>query len=157
VKCRLNLKTIKFIKKYQQEHQDQQVLLAKDFAEFFKNKNTANQKLSVYEGQDQKNTNEKAWWITTPHYRLRLRLSDKELFISDLRIYDDSFTDPYLEKSAKKLGWWIVPFIIDGSRYPANDQSLQFDLLTNDNLNELKKNELKPADCYLVKRLIQKH
>ena len=147
------IKQLNFVKKYQQEHQDQQVLLAKDFAEFFSNKNAINQKLSVYEGQDQKNTNEKAWWITTPHYRLRLRLSDKELFISDLRVYDDSFADPYSDKAAKKLGWWIVPFIIDGSRYPANDQSLQFDLLNNDSLTELKRTELKAGRLILDQKI----
>lgn len=150
------IKQLNFVKKYQQENQSQQVLLARDFAEFFKAKKTTNQKLSVYAGQDQKNANEKAWWITTPHYRLRLRLSDKELFISDLRIYNENFTDPYLDKAAKKLGWWIVPFIIDGSRYPAHDQSLQFDLLNNDSLTELKRTELKPGRLVLGERIEQK-
>lgn len=147
------VKQLNFVKKYQQEHQDQQILLAKNYADFFKNKNHANQELSVYEGQDQKDTNEKSWWITTPHYRLRLRLSNKELFISDLRVYDESFADPYLEKSAKKLGWWIVPFIIDGSRYPAYDQSLQFDLLINDNLNELKRTDLRPSRLLIGEKI----
>lgn len=149
-------KQLNFVKKYQQEHQDQQVLLARDYADFFQKKNSSNQELSVYEGQDQEDGNEKAWWITTPRCRLRLRLSDKELFISDLRIYDDSFTDPYLEKSAKKLGWWIVPFVIDGSRYPAYDQSLQFDLLANDDLNELKRADLKPGRLLLSEKIDQK-
>ncbi len=147
------IKQLNFVKKYQQNNQNHQVLLAKDFAEFFQNKNISNQELSVYEGQDQKNADEKSWWITTPYYRLRLRLSNKELFISDLRVYDDNFTDPYLEKSAKKLGWWIVPFIIDGSRYPAHDQSLQFDLLNNDSLTELKRTELEPSRLRLVEKV----
>ncbi len=147
------IKQLNFIKKYQQNNQNHQILLAKDFAEFFQNKNVGNQELSVYEGQDQKDADEKAWWITTPHYQLRLRLSNKELFISDLRVYDDSFTDPYLEKSAKKLGWWIVPFIIDGSRYPAHDQSLRFDLLNNDSLTELKRTELEPGRLKLAEKI----
>lgn len=151
------IKQLNFVKKHQQENQDQQVLLAKEFAEFYKNKHTANPELTVYEGQDQKEADEKAWWVTTPHYRLRLRLSDKELFISDLRVYDDSFIDPYLENSAKKLGWWIVPFIIDGSRYPAHDQSLQFDLLNNDSLTELKRTELKPGRLSLAEKVEQKN
>lgn len=151
------IKQLNFVKKHQKENQNQQVLLAKEFAEFYKNKHVANPELTVYEGQDQKEANEKAWWITTPHYRLRLRLSDKELFISDLRVYDDDFTDPYLENSAKKLGWWIVPFIIDGSRYPANDQSLRFDLLNNDSLTELKRTESEPGRISLAEKIEQKN
>lgn len=147
------IKQLNFVKKHQRENQGQQVLLAKDFATFFQNKNSINPPLSVYEGQDQKDQSEKAWWVTTPHYRLRLRLSAKELFISDLRAYDKSFTDPYFDNSAKKLGWWIVPFIIDGSRYPANDQSLQFDLLNNDSLTELKRTELEPGRLILAKEI----
>ncbi len=150
------IKQLNFVKKYQQEHQDHQILLAKDYAKFFQKKNSSNQELSVYEGQNQQKSNEKAWWVTTPRYRLRLRLSDKELFISDLRVYDNSFTDPYLNQAAKKLGWWIVPFIIDGSRYPAADQSLQFDLLANDDLNELKRADLKPGRFLLSEKVDQK-
>ena len=150
------VKQLNFVKKYQNENQDHQILLAKDYAVFFQKNHIANQDLTVYAGQDQKNINEKAWWITTPYYRLRLRLSDQELFISDLRVYDGSFTDPYLDQVAKKLGWWIVPFIIDGSRYPADDQSLQFDLLNNDSLIELKRTELKPGRLLLSEKVDQK-
>lgn len=151
------VKQLNFVKKYQQERQDHQVLLAKDYATFFQKNSGSNQWLTIYEGQDQKNINEKAWWITTPYYRLRLRLSGQELFISDLRVYDDKFTDPYLNQVAKKLGWWIVPFIIDGSRYPAHDQSLQFDLLNNDSLVELKRTELQPGRIILAKKIESKN
>lgn len=70
-----------------------------------------------YEGKSQSDNKEKAWWIETQHYRARIRQSQKKLYLSDLRIYDQSYTDPYMNKTAKKLGWWIVPFALDGSRF----------------------------------------
>jgi hypothetical protein len=150
------VKQLQFVKNWQKEDQNRQVLKAADFAQFFQTKNKQNPELSVYGGSDQNDLSEKAWWITTPFYRLRLRLSDKELFISDLRVYDNSFTDPYTKQIAKKLGWWIVPFIIDGSRYPANDQSRSFDLLVNDNLSELKNADLKPTRLILSEKIESK-
>ncbi|MDA1079114.1 MAG: hypothetical protein O2840_00265 [bacterium] len=74
------------------------------------------QKMSVYEGVSQTDAAERAWWITTPKYRVRLRLSDGTLAITDLRIYDEQFPDPYLDDTARSMGWWIVPYILDGSR-----------------------------------------
>lgn len=139
------IKQLNFVKNWQKENQFSKVSTARDFAQSFQSKNKQNQKLTIYGGQDQEDSNEKAWWITTPHYRARLRLSNKELFISDLRFYDGDFTDPYIDKTAKKLGWWIVPFSIDGSRYGLNDQSQQFDFLFNDSLTKLKNTELEPT------------
>jgi hypothetical protein len=107
---------------------------ADQFTPHFRSSHAQNPALTLYAGQDQLQADEQAWWITTPFYRVRLRLSAGELFISDWRFYDESLTDPYFEKIASKLGWWIVPFLVDGSRYPLNDQSLKFDRLQKDSL-----------------------
>lgn len=133
------VKQLEFVKQWRDaDKSNRQVYNASDFADSFGERHPQNPSISVYYGQDQQQTAEKAWWITTPHYRIRLRLSDKELFISDWRIYDANFTDPYLEKVAKKLGWWIVPFFVDGSRYALNDGSLNFAHLQTDNLSKEK-------------------
>lgn len=47
---------------------------------------------------------------------VRLRLSLNELFIDDIRAYDESFAGPYLFDKANAIGWWIVPFLLDLSR-----------------------------------------
>lgn len=147
------LNQLKFVKKWQSEKTEHQVLTASEFAENFKSKNPKNKDVLVYSGQDQENPNEKAWWITTPKYQIRIRLSGKELFISDLRFYDEDFTDPYNNSSAKKMGWWIVPFIIDGSRYGFNDQSQNFDFLFNDSLVKTKNTTLEPTRILLTKNI----
>ncbi|HPS40893.1 MAG TPA: hypothetical protein PLQ50_02700, partial [Candidatus Woesebacteria bacterium] len=74
------VKQLEFVAAWRKENQTHQILTAQAFAILFQNKNEKNQELSVYYGQDQEKTDEKAWWITTPFYRARLRLSGKELF-----------------------------------------------------------------------------
>lgn len=67
-------------------------------------------KITVYYGKDLINNLDKfVYWITTPKYRLRLLLNNRELSISDLRIYDKTLVDPYLKIPAKKGGHWIIP------------------------------------------------
>ena len=88
--------------------------------------------ITIYAGQAQKDKQEAAWWINTDKYRARLRLSDGVLAVSDLRIYDPNFIDPYSEKAAGSLGWWITPFALDGSRiFAASEDYLS---LRNDRL-----------------------
>ncbi len=73
---------------------------------------------SILSGGDlTNNSNEKAWWITTSTYRLRLRYDGNNLFINDARLYSDSIPDPYLtEALSLPNGYWITPFILDSSR-----------------------------------------
>jgi len=59
-----------------------------------------------------------AFWITTTKYRLRLRQEDQNFAITDIRLYHQALTDPYLEASSStKNAYWITPFLLDGSRY----------------------------------------
>jgi hypothetical protein len=144
-------KQLDFVAKWQSEDaNNRQVHNARDYARFFSQAHEQNLPISVYAGQDQVDPSERGWWITTPSYRIRLRLSNGELFISDWRIYDPSFTDPYLEKQAKKLGWWIMPFFVDGSRYALNDESLDFAHLQTDSLS---KEKLSPTRIVLQQKV----
>ncbi len=146
-------KQLAFVANWQKENKDNHLLQTKNFAEIFKSTNQKNQDLSVYGGQKKDAANERAWFIDTPFYRLRLRLSDGELFISDLRIYDENWLDPYADKKANKLGFWIVPFIIDGSRYFYKDTSNNFDNLANDTLLNRANKFLEPSRLILAKKI----
>lgn len=58
-----------------------------------------------------------ATWMTSSTYRIRIVRSRGELYISDIRVYSPKLTDPYNNTIAKHEGYWIVPFLIDGSRW----------------------------------------
>ncbi|HNS94452.1 MAG TPA: hypothetical protein PKG71_00585 [Candidatus Woesebacteria bacterium] len=58
-----------------------------------------------------------AWWITTATYRVRLTQNENGLTVTDLRIYSNTWEDPYRMRQANHEGYWVVPFLIDGSRW----------------------------------------
>lgn len=86
-------------------------------------KNNMEEKISIYQGTSSQDLKEKAWWINTFQYRARLRLSQGELSLTDLRLYSQEFHDPYLNKTSNKFGWWIVPFVLDASRFYSSQQN----------------------------------
>jgi len=73
-----------------------------------------NRQVTAYTGTA---TNIMASWITTPKYRVRLLEKDGLLSVTDIRVYSPDLTDPYNETIAKHEGYWIVPFLLDGSRW----------------------------------------
>ena len=84
-----------------------------------------NKKLSVYQGSDLvKGTNNNAYWITTPRYRVRLRMEDGKVYISDIRIYDTGFSDPYGSRLAQREGFWIVPYLLNSSIQEKKDKNI---------------------------------
>lgn len=56
-----------------------------------------------------------AYWVVEASYRLRLRQKDDQVFIDDVRVYDPSLDDPYANYQAVSGGYWVVPYLIDGS------------------------------------------
>lgn len=73
-------------------------------------------KISIYYGKDLLDKNEnQAFWITTPSYRIRLIEKNNQILITDFRLYDKNFSDPYTDYKAQKNGFWIAPYLIDGS------------------------------------------
>ncbi|MFH1966991.1 MAG: hypothetical protein ABIJ03_00615 [Patescibacteria group bacterium] len=107
---------LKVIADWQQLGQSNQVVSLDEFEVWLNNNRINQDKLTVYQGESQTDSGEKAWWINTPQYRARIRLSAGQLAITDLRLYNASMTDPYLKSQASSLGWWIVPFVLDSSR-----------------------------------------
>lgn len=107
------------VQKWQQQSENNSVVSVVEFENWLnQNRGTF---FTSYDGSAATNDNEKAWWINSPSYRARVRLSNGQLFISDLRIYSSAFKDPYFQDTAKNLGWWVVPFVLDGSRYFSAD------------------------------------
>ncbi len=97
--------------KEKQNNQKIKVLNITQVLDFYK-KN----KINIYTGKDLINqTNNKAYWITTSFYQLRIRVQNNEIFINDIRAYDSEFTDPYQTKIAQNSLWEIIPAIIDDS------------------------------------------
>jgi len=75
-----------------------------------------NQKINTYARTD---GDRQAIWITTPQYRARIVRNNKEVSLTDLRLYSKDLKDPYSSRVAKHEGYWVVPFLIDGSRWYA--------------------------------------
>ena len=74
--------------------------------------------VEMYTGSDLvRGTNAKVAWITTPVYQARVRLDENQLYIDDLRLYSESISDPYVNSPARSRGYWITPFLLDGSRF----------------------------------------
>ncbi len=80
----------------------------------------------IYEGKDLINdeSDQRVWWVESGRYRMRIRSDGEKVFIDDVRIYDD-WQDPYWKEKVETEGVWVVPFLIDGSRwYKEEDEKL---------------------------------
>lgn len=106
------LRQIKTVSDWVKSSPDNMVITAAQFASFSPVSPT-----TVYEGIQQNQPSSRAWWINTPAYRVRLRLDNGSLYISDLRIYNRLFTDPYYNQTASAAAYWVTPFVVDGSRF----------------------------------------
>ncbi|MEA2056096.1 MAG: hypothetical protein U9O78_00040 [Patescibacteria group bacterium] len=122
-------KQLDFVGQWQNEAENQ-VINASAFYHWYRQNY---QPSFIYQGQNQNEPAEKAWWLTTDNYRLRVRLSDHNLFIADIRIYDPNLEGPYFAKQANLLGWWIVPYVLDGSRFLADGAGVETNFFTSSN------------------------
>lgn len=85
----------------------------------------ATQKVSIYGGHNlvTGDTNSSSYFITTPRYRIRLRVEKDSVFISDVRVYTPRAQDYYASHSAVKHSYWIAPFLLDASRSSVETKS----------------------------------
>lgn len=96
----------------------------------------SNRKVTVYSGEE-------AYWINTPRYRVRLIVKNNHWVITDLRVYDKNFPDPYSNQLAQKEGFWIMPYLIDGSHWYRNkNQDEFFPEIKNDMNNDVTRLEI---------------
>lgn len=97
----------------------------------------SDQNLNVVYGRDLSGQTEiETYFINTSNYRARVIIDGSNVKITDLRIYNQEFKDPYLEDSGERLGYWITPFVVDGGHLLAN--ALQPALHSSFNLYDIK-------------------
>lgn len=78
----------------------------------------ATQQITAIKGEDLiYGSNNETIWINAPNYRVRVLKKENQLVISDLRLYNQEWKDPYTEYSAQNLGFWVAPFLIAGNRF----------------------------------------
>lgn len=108
---------LEIVAQWETENDNNRTLLARELPQHWDTRD----KLQVYAGTDktdkEEGKNSQAWWIGTPSYRIRVRYENGTLFISDIRIYDARWKDPYWNTAATGGAYWIVPFLLDGSRF----------------------------------------
>lgn len=141
-------KQLQFVAEWAAGNGQRAIMPATDFATWWHQEKRAN--VTVYQGKTQNKDNSRAWWITTPQYRLRLRADDGKLYLTDLRLYSPAETDPYLNVRAKRFGYWVVPFLIDGSRFLDGDKSYDFLTSLPDNLADRAAKNLTPTRLTLM-------
>jgi hypothetical protein len=146
-------KQIKFVHEWK-TGQSRQVLTAQNFNVWWKG--NVHPKITIYQGKSDDSDLSKAWWVTTPSYRMRLRADHGSLFISDLRLYDESETDPYLTTPAKRFGYWTAPFLVDGSRFLEGDESYDFFESIHDNITNRKEKYKTPTRIEISSSLSNK-
>jgi hypothetical protein len=114
---------LEFVAKTRTEDKTHTVVTASQFADWYATSSANFPAMTTYSGWDISGDvdhirqNFGATWITTPKYRARLVVYNNMLYISDLRLYDQRWFDPYTTQVAKQNGYWVVPFLIDGSRF----------------------------------------
>lgn len=86
-------------------YQDVNYLGAEDIVEL-----ASRDQVSLYAGEG-------AYTITTLSYRMRLIVEDQKVMVTDLRLYDQKITDPYESSRVLNSGYFIAPYLIDGSRW----------------------------------------
>ena len=127
---------------------DYQVLTASQFAEWFRLQSSISQpQVQSYSGSSEKDGASQAWTVSTDSYRVRVRRDHQDLCITDLRFYSPEFQDPYAQQAAQRHGHWIIPFLIDGSRFrqKATDGSILNSI--PDNFSD-RRNENGSVSCW---------
>jgi hypothetical protein len=121
-------------------------------------------KISIYYGKNLLGKNEnQAFWITTSSYRIRLIEKNNQILITDFRLYNKSFSDPYTNYIAEKNGFWIVPYLIDGSlKYiKTTNHQTAFEKLfnkpiVNNEFFELKNDLVNTPDAIILPNIFDK-
>lgn len=133
---------------------DNQVLTAQQLARWYQDP-AHYHPFWVDAGRDEAEPNQQAWFVTTPHYRARLRQDKKLLYLTDLRLYSSKFEDPYASDTASRSAYWIVPFVLDGARFWTDDQPLAFHEPFTDQVTDRPQKYSQPESKLLSRELQQ--
>jgi hypothetical protein len=112
-------------------------LKVSDFYDQYSTIISNNKNTSLRGGDLINNSNIETFWINTRNYRVRLIKTNNKIKITDIRLYNNDIQDPYNSIIAKKHGYWITPFIFDGSRFYYQEESI-----SNDYRSKLRKKYL---------------
>lgn len=87
----------------------QNIMMPKDVVEI--------NRINYASGTDYENKSYRAFWIETPKYRARIIQKNDYVQLTDLRVFDETITDPYsASSSGEKTAYWETPFIFDSSK-----------------------------------------
>lgn len=106
-------------------------------------------------GRDESESQQQAWFVTTPNYRVRLRQDGKLLYLSDLRLYSSEFEDPYAKNIASRSAYWVSPFVIDGARFWTDDQASDFHAPFTDQITDRPQKYSRPEAKFITRELTQ--
>ncbi len=135
-------KQLEFVSNWSKSGSGRKVVTAQDFASWLKSSGSLT-KVESYSGSGGEAGT--AWTITTNVYQVRLRYDQKKFYISDLRLYSPLFKDPYFDQTALRHGHWIVPFLVDGSRFRLDSPAENILTSVPDNLTDRRAEDGTPS------------
>ncbi len=101
-----------------------------DFAKIFQNKYAENPPFYLEKNFNSKSKTGTLWYFGK-NYRVRILLKDKKLILDDLRLFTP-LEDPYYQDPANAdYSYWIVPYLIDGSKMFTTSRNTNFKNLKN--------------------------
>lgn len=122
------VKQLEWLAEYKNNKDGLKVVLPTNFYQEYINQGWSSKSIWFTSGGDwSRANNDQAVWINSSRYRARLLNKNDEILITDLRIYCDTCDDPYSYQVAENRGFWVTPFIVNGSRlYKENYTELSF-------------------------------
>lgn len=122
------VKQLEWLAEYRNNKNGVEVVLPTNFYQEFMNRGWSSRSTWITSGEDWSRADDsKAVWINSRKYRARVIDKNNEVSITDLRIYCDNCEDPYSYQIAENRGFWVTPFIVNGSRlYRENYAELSF-------------------------------
>jgi len=123
-------------KKYQDIYKAQVKYVSKNIAKqniIFPSAISEIKGLNYVVGTDFSNTSYKSYWIETNYYRARFILKNNYLQLTDLRVFDESRSDPYYAfPSGEKTAYWEIPYVFDSSKNGIHKKINSFSIKTGE-------------------------
>lgn len=86
-----------------------------DFAEYY---NQVSESVVGLEGKDLVgSTNNRSLWVNSEKYRARFLYKDNNLYLSDLRLFNEELADPYNQYVSQDLAFWVIPYVFNASQH----------------------------------------
>ena len=106
------------------------VISPSDFAKIFQGKFPENPPFFLEKDFNSKSKTGVLWYFGK-NYRARVLLKDKKLILDDLRLFTPLDDPYYQDPSRADYSYWIVPYLIDGSKMFTDTQKTDFKNFNN--------------------------